>query len=123
MSPCTPTRGAVAPDQFIGGTVVLELRFVRVLQLWNDFLRELLAEFHAPLVERVDMPDRALGEYAVLVQRDQRAQGTRRQVFGEDGVRGPVTLADTMRHQPFRRAFLAHLCRRLAEGQRFRLRD
>ena len=47
-------------------------------------LRELLAELDAPLVERVDVPDRALGEDAVLVERHQRAE--RRPVDDDLGV-------------------------------------
>ena len=34
-----------------------------------------LAELHAPLIERVDPPDDALGEDAVLVERNELAQG------------------------------------------------
>ena len=36
--------------------------------------REHLAELDPPLVERVDVPDHALGEDAVLVERDERAE-------------------------------------------------
>ena len=47
------------------------------LQLGDDPLRQHLAQLDAPLVERVDVPDRALREDAVLVQRDQLAQQSR----------------------------------------------
>ena len=44
----------------------------------DDALRQDFAELDAPLVERIDVPDDALGEHAVLVQRDQLAQRFRR---------------------------------------------
>src|SRR5690348_14109322 len=75
----------VTPDQSVGGTVVVELR-LRIAQLRDHFLRELLAQFHAPLVEGVDIPDRALHEDAVLVQRHQRAERIWRQPFAQDRV-------------------------------------
>ena len=37
-------------------------------------LGQLLAQLHAPLVEAVDVPDDALDEDLVLVERDQRAE-------------------------------------------------
>ena len=39
--------------------------------------RERLAELDPPLVEGVDAPDRALGEDAVLVEGDERAEASR----------------------------------------------
>ena len=65
---------AIAPDQRIGRAVVLELGLRRALELGDDALGERLAQLHAPLVERIDLPDRALGEDAVLVERDQLAE-------------------------------------------------
>ena len=47
------------------------------LQLRDHPLGQLLAQFDPPLVERSDRPDRALGEHAVLVQRDQLAEHVR----------------------------------------------
>lgn len=38
-----------------------------LIQLGQDLFREALAKFHAPLVEGVDVPDRALGECQVLI--------------------------------------------------------
>ena len=51
---------AIAPDQLVGRAVVLELRLRRAFQFGNDALREGLAEFHAPLIEGIDLPDRRL---------------------------------------------------------------
>ena len=64
------------------------VRFVFAVQFGNDALRQHLAQLDAPLVEGVDLPDRALREHAVLVQRDQRAEHCRRQLFGEDVLVG-----------------------------------
>src|SRR5262249_31312732 len=54
-------RRAVAADQVIGRTVVRELRFALALQFGNDALRQHFAQFDAPLVEGIDVPDHALG--------------------------------------------------------------
>src|SRR4051812_24616285 len=86
------TAPPVASDQAVGGTVVLELWLLSGLELRDDPLRELLAQLDAPLVEGVDVPDRALGEDGVLVERHQRAEGVRGEAVGEDHVRGPVPL-------------------------------
>ena len=45
-----------------------ERRSVRGLQFRQDALRQRLAQFHAPLVKRVDAPEGALGKDDVLVQ-------------------------------------------------------
>jgi hypothetical protein len=46
---------------------VVEGRLCLALKLRNNPLGQNLAQFHAPLVERVDVPDGTLGEDAVLV--------------------------------------------------------
>src|SRR3954469_17665332 len=70
---------AIAPDQRVGGAVVCQFGLGRALQLGDDSRSKLLAKLDTPLVERVDVPDRALREHAVFVQRDQLAQRLRRQ--------------------------------------------
>ena len=45
-------------------------------KLRYDALCEFLTEFNAPLVKRVDAPDGALGEDAVLVEGDELAEGS-----------------------------------------------
>src|SRR6202453_535216 len=85
-----PPLLAVAPDQIVGGAVMLQFRLVGALELWNDALGERLAQFDAPLVEAIDAPDRALGEDAVLVQRDQLAQRGRSQAIQQNRVRRSV---------------------------------
>src|ERR1051325_1275125 len=73
---------SVATDQGVRRAVVREVRLRLALELRDDPLRELLAELHAPLVEGIDVPHDALGEHAVLVERDQRAERLRRQPLG-----------------------------------------
>src|SRR6476646_949347 len=94
-----PPPCAVLPDQCVGGTVVAQLRLLRAFELARCLLGEHLAQFDAPLVEAVDVPDHALHEHAVLVQRDERAERMRRQAVGEDRAAGAVALEGAMRHQ------------------------
>ena len=63
----------------------------------------------------------ALGEHAVLVERDELAERFRREPLGQDRVRRAVALEDPMGHEPVRRALGLDLLRRLAEGQRLGL--
>src|ERR1700692_2573794 len=65
---------AVAADKVGGGCIMLQGRLCGGLNLGNDVLGEYLAQFHAPLIKGVDMPDRPLGEDRVLVESDQFAQ-------------------------------------------------
>src|SRR5258708_34760924 len=83
---------AIATDQRVGRAVVLEFGLGRTLELGNDRLGESLAQFHAPLVEGIDLPDRSLGEDAMLVERDQLAQSGRRQVGEQADVRRAIRL-------------------------------
>ena len=72
----------------------------------DDSLRQNLAELHAPLIERIDVPDDALREDAVLVKRDQLAES-----FGREAVRPrmrirrAIAFKDSVRHKPIGRAF------------------
>src|SRR3954465_1940777 len=112
---------AVALDQVVGGAVVMQVGVRLALQFGNDPLRQRLAQFHAPLVEGVDLPDGALGEDAVLVKRDEPAEGLGRQPVDKDHVRWAVALEDTMGDEPVGGAFVFDLLGSLAEGQRFGL--
>src|SRR5262249_54468672 len=66
---------AVVPDERVGRRVVAQLGLGGALELGEDRHCQGLSQLDAPLVERVDTPDGPLGEHAVLVQRDQRAEG------------------------------------------------
>ena len=59
-----------------------ELGLCLALEFGDDALGQHLAQFDAPLVERVDVPDDALREDAVLVKRDQLAERRRREPVG-----------------------------------------
>src|SRR5437879_11830071 len=48
---------------------------VRILHRRRELVAQLLAELHAPLVEGVDAPHDALREHAVLIERDEPAEG------------------------------------------------
>ena len=74
------------PDQAVRRAVVLKLRQIFAFKFGNDALGEYLAQFDAPLVKRINVPDRALGENAVLIKRDQLAEGLRCKLVGEDDV-------------------------------------
>ena len=78
---------------------MIELGLALALELGDDSLRQGLAELDSPLVERVDLPDRSLGEDAVLVKRHQRPQHGRSEAFGEDDVRRPVAFERAMRYE------------------------
>ena len=65
----------------------------------------------------------ALHEDAVLVERDQLAERGRRQLVEQQRVRRPVAFEHPVRHEPVRRAFGFDFAGRLAERQRFALRE
>ena len=56
------------------------------LEFGYDALGEDLAQFDAPLVERIDVPDDTLREDAVFVEGDESAQRFRIDHLSEDGV-------------------------------------
>ena len=70
---------------------MLEIGAFRCFQLWNDVLCKHLAEFHAPLVEGVDVPDTALSEDLVLIQGDELTQQVWGQLGRENRVGGTVS--------------------------------
>src|SRR5580704_4783834 len=113
---------AIISDQVVGGTVVTELWFFLALKFRDDALRQDLPQFDAPLIERVDVPNRALSENGVLVQRHQFAQSFRCQPLCEDGIRRTIALEDAVGNEPLGRAFGFHLFGSFAECQRLGLR-
>src|SRR5262249_39604327 len=64
---------AVPADQRIRRAVMLKLWLGCGFQFRNNPLSKSFAEPHAPLMEGIDLPDRALGEHNVLIKRDQLA--------------------------------------------------
>jgi hypothetical protein len=54
-------HAAIPADEGVRATVVLEVGFSGGLELGDDALGEGFAEFDAPLVEGVDVPEDALG--------------------------------------------------------------
>ena len=98
-----------------------ECGFYRALEFWDNSLSQHLAQFHAPLIERIDVPDDPLGEHIVFVQGHQLAEHPRRQPIGKQGVRGAVALEDPVRHEPICRTLGFHLFGRFPEGQRLAL--
>src|SRR5208282_1071914 len=64
---CRLLRFPVITDQVVGRTVMRELRLCFALDLWNDALRQHLAQLDTPLIKRVDVPDCALGEDGVFI--------------------------------------------------------
>jgi len=87
----------------------------------DNLLRQNFAQFHAPLVERIDLPDHSLGENTVLVQGDQLPQGLRGQLLKQKRARWPITFEDAVGNQPGRCAFRLDLFWSLAESQRLAL--
>src|SRR3984885_2557401 len=112
---------AVAADKVVGGSIMLQPRIIRSLNLGNDVLGEHLAQLDAPLIEGIDLPDGALGEYRVLIERDQLAQRFWCEFFRQEDVRRAVALKDAMRNQPIRCSLSLDLLRCLSESQGFGL--
>ena len=114
---------AVTPDQRVRRAVVLQIRLVGRLELRDDPLGERLTELDAPLVERIDPPDDALREHAVLIEGDELAECRRVKHVGEQDVRRTVPLHHAMGHDRIRRALGAHLLLGLPERERLGLRE
>ena len=95
--------------------------FRRALEFRDDALGQDFAKLDAPLVERIDLPDGALGEDGMFVKSDEFAESLRREPGGEDRVRRAVAFEHAMRDEPVWRALGFDLLRRFAECQRFGL--
>ncbi len=91
------------------------------LKLRDDALGQDLAEFHALLIERVDVPDGSLGEHTVLIQRNQLSQRSRRQTIHQNGVGRSIAFEHSVRDEPISRAFGLHLLARFPERERLGL--
>src|SRR5882724_11274767 len=93
------------------------------LKFRDDALGQHFAQLNPPLIERIDVPDNALCEDAVLIKSDELAERFRREPFGDERIRRAVALEDAMRHKPIRRAVSLDLLGRLPEGQGFGLSE
>src|SRR6202022_4266582 len=105
----------VTADQVVGRTVMAELWLGLALVLGDDALGQNLAEFDAPLIEGIDVPDGALGEHAVLVERNQLSQRRRGQSVHQDGVGRSIAFETPVRDKPIERAFGLDLLGRFSE--------
>jgi hypothetical protein len=100
---------------------VPERWFFLVRQFRNDPLSQHFAKFYAPLVERVNLPDGALSENAVLVQGHELAESFRGETLSEDCIRRAVALEDAVGYQPLGRALGFDLLCRLSKRERLAL--
>lgn len=71
------------------------------LELALDALRQRLAKLDTPLVERVDVPDRAFRECDVLIVGDERTESARSDLFGQDAGGWAVAKEDLVRDELF----------------------
>ena len=78
-------------------------------ELRKDPSCEHLAEFHAPLIEAVDVPHHPLGEDAVFVKGDERAEDRWGEAIVEDRARGNVAGELPMGNEPGRCPLGGHL--------------
>ena len=90
-------QAAIAPDEGVGRTVVLEIGIGPTSEFGYDSLGQHLAQLHAPLVKGVNVPNGALCENVVFVECYQAAQRPWRQALGENDTRGPVAFANPER--------------------------
>src|SRR3974390_641873 len=107
----------------IRGAIMPKFGLSTCFEFGDDALGQHLAKLYAPLIERVDLPDGALREDAVLVEGDQFSEGFRCQSVGKNRVGHAVAFEDSMRQEPLRRSLGTALLRNLTEGPRFSLRE
>ena len=77
---------AIAADEVVCGRVVFQRGLRRALKLGNDALSQHFAQLDAPLIEGVDLPDHALREDDVFVERDEFSEHLRRKPIGKNGI-------------------------------------
>lgn len=64
------------------------------LQLWQNLLRQSLAQLHTPLIKRINAPNGALSKNLHLIQRNQNAQHTRCEFLKQHGSGGTIPIKD-----------------------------
>ncbi len=77
---------------------MLKFGLTGAFEFGNDAVGQHFAELDAPLVERIDIPDGALDEDLVFVERDELAQALRCQPLSKDGVGWAVALEGAVWH-------------------------
>ena len=120
----------VVVDQTPRGTVMIGNQ-TRLFQFGQDRFGKLLAEFHTPLIETIDIPDDSLGKNLMFVKSDQGAKGAWCQLLKQEAIGRFVACKDFVRYQHFQ--FLtthalrcqlgADFCSGLPTHQGFRLRE
>ena len=75
---------------------MFEVGFPCGFEFGDDALGEDFAEFDAPLVEGVDVPEDALGEDAHFVEGDEAAENGGGEFFGEDDIGRAVAVEDAV---------------------------
>src|SRR5580658_11219083 len=96
---CRLFQFPAAQDERARRAVVRRAGSCRGAEFRDDPLGEHLPQLHAPLVKRVDAPDRALREDAMLVERDQLAERGGCEPLEQDRVGRPIALESAMRHE------------------------
>ena len=86
----------IPTDQRVGAAIVFEVRLPGGFEFGDDALGEDFAEFDAPLVEGVDVPEDALGEDAHFVEGDEAAEDGGGEFFGEDDIGRAVAVEDAV---------------------------
>ena len=87
----------IPADERICAAVVFEVGFPCGFEFGDDALGEDFAEFDAPLVEGVDVPEDALGEDAHFVEGDEAAEDEWCEFFSEYDIGWAVAFEDAVR--------------------------
>ena len=119
---CSP-NSSIAANQGVRGAVVVQYWLISIFKFWDNSLRQDLTQFHAPLIERIDVPDDPLRKDRMFVQPTclPKTSG----VF--EGNRPSNTiLAEKLTpvwHQPVSLPLRLYLIGRFPELKRLRLRE
>ena len=73
-------------DEPVGGAVVVQFHIV-LGKFREDFLCQLLAEFNAPLVVTVDVPNHALYKNLMFIHGDKSTESFRGNIIHHNGIR------------------------------------
>lgn len=106
---------------------MLELRICLAFEFGDDALGEYFSQLDSllldsPLVERINLPDGALGEHAVFVSCDEFSQRRRGESLKKDRVRRTVAFECSVCCHSGRRAIGFNLSKAFAKSQCFCLR-